>query len=129
MRKHEVKSSLAPAAIGPYSQGMKAVGAAYAFTSGQIGIDPVTGEMTESVAAQTGQCLKNILAIAQAAGGDRASILRTTVYLERIEDFAAMNEIYKEFFEEPYPARVCVGGCVLPKGALVEIEAIVALEG
>lgn len=128
MKRHEVKSTLAPAAIGPYSQGMKALAPAYTFTSGQIGIDPVTGKMAESVKAQTGQCLKNILAVAQAAGGDRASIVRTTVYLNRIEDFAAMNEVYAEFFEEPYPARVCLGGCSLPKGALIEIEAIVALE-
>jgi 2-iminobutanoate/2-iminopropanoate deaminase len=101
----------------------------YLFVSGQIGIDGESGNLVaDRVEGQTEQCLKNLLAIVQAAGGSRKSIVKTTVYLRRIEDFPALNTAYAAFFEAPYPARSCVAGCDLPKGALVEIEAIALIE-
>jgi 2-iminobutanoate/2-iminopropanoate deaminase len=79
------------------------------------------------IKAQTEQCIKNVVSIVESAGGDIQSVVKTTVYLERLEDFSGMNEVYSVNFKPPYPARSCVGGCRLPKGALVEIEAIAAL--
>jgi 2-iminobutanoate/2-iminopropanoate deaminase len=96
--------------------------------SGQIGVDAGTGEFVSGgVTAQAGRCLENLLALVRSAGGSQASVVKVNIYLKSIGDFAAVNEVYARFFKEPYPARACIGGCELPKGALVEIEAIAAL--
>ena len=120
----KVYTEKAPAAIGPYSQAMKAGG--LLFTSGQIPIDPATGNLVEGdVAAQTRQSLTNVKAIVEAAGLTMDHVAKTTVFLQNMGDFAAMNAVYAEFFTEGnYPARSAVEVGALPKGALVEIETI-----
>ncbi len=128
-RKYEVKTEDAPRALGPYNQAVGLTIPGLLFVSGQIGIDPGTGELVGGgIRGQTEQCIRNIEGILKAAGGDGVSIVKTTIYLAKIEDFPAMNEAYAEMIGSPYPARSCVGGCELPRGALVEIEAIAALE-
>ncbi|MBO5520202.1 MAG: RidA family protein [Eubacterium sp.] len=126
MSKTAIHTEQAPAAIGPYSQGIKAGNTVY--VSGQIPIDPATGEFAgEDIAAQTRQSLTNIREILKAGGADMSHVVKTTVLLKDIADFAAMNEVYAEFFTEPYPARAAFQSAALPKGALVEIEAIAVL--
>ena len=120
--KQKVETSKAPKAIGPYSQAIK-VGD-WLFTAGQIGIDPEKGELLEGLERQTEQALMNLIAVVEAAGGSRDSIVKTTIFLVRMEDFPKVNEIYQKFFGEPYPARSTVAVKELPKGALIEIEAI-----
>ncbi len=118
-----IATDKAPAAIGPYSQGILAGGTLY--ISGQIPIDPALGEITaKDIAGQTAQALKNIGEILAAAGMDYSNVVKTTVLLQDIADFAAMNEVYGTFFTEPYPARAAFQAAAIPKGALVEIEAI-----
>ncbi|MBR0183031.1 MAG: RidA family protein [Bacteroidaceae bacterium] len=115
----------APAAIGPYSQAIEVNG--FVYVSGQIPIDPATGAFVPGgIKEQTQQSLKNASAILQQAGTDMAHVVKTTVYLADIADFAAMNEVYATFFQEPYPARSAVAVKDLPKGALVEIEVLAA---
>ena len=116
----------APAAIGPYSQAIDS-DAGLIFLSGQIPIDPATGSFTEGgVKEQTRQCLLNAQAILQSAGLSLANVVKTTVYLADMGDFAAMNEVYAQFFTQPFPARSAVAVKALPKGALVEVECIAA---
>ncbi|MBQ7535655.1 MAG: RidA family protein [Stomatobaculum sp.] len=113
----------APAAIGPYSQGIKAGKTIY--VSGQIPIDPATGEFAgQDIESQTRQSLTNIRNILKEAGADMSAVVKTTVLLKDIADFAAMNKVYAEFFTEPYPARAAFQVAAIPKGALVEIEAV-----
>ena len=113
----------APDAIGPYSQAVS-VGNLL-FTSGQIPIDPATGEFAgQDIKTQTRQSLTNISNILAAAGASMADVVKTTVLLNDIADFAAMNEVYAEFFTEPYPARAAFQAAGIPKGALVEIECV-----
>lgn len=115
----------APAAIGPYSQAIEANGFVYA--SGQLPIDPATGAFPEGgVKEQTRQSILNARAILRSAGLELSNVVKTTVLLSDIADFAAMNEVYAEFFGEPYPARSAFAVRALPKGALVEIEMIAA---
>lgn len=115
----------APAAIGPYSQAIEANGFVYA--SGQLPIDPATGAFPEGgVKEQTRQSILNAQAILRSAGVELSNVVKTTVLLSDIADFAAMNEVYAEFFGEPYPARSAFAVRALPKGALVEIEMIAA---
>lgn len=128
--RFEIKSKEAPEAIGPYNQAVSVSASRLVFVSGQIGLDPSTGEIVPGgVGPQTEQCIENVMAIVKAAGGGPGSIVKTTVYLAEIGDFPLMNEHYGAVLKAPYPARACVGGCDLPKGALVEIEAVAALEG
>lgn len=116
----------APAAIGPYSQAVRAGNTVY--VSGQLPIDPATGAFAgEDIAAQTRQSLTNIRNILQAAGADLSQVVKTTVMLRDIGDFAAMNQVYAEFFAEPYPARAAYQVAALPKDALLEIECIAVL--
>ena len=116
----------APAAIGPYSQAVDS-GHGLVFVSGQLPIDPATGAFPEGgVKEQTRQSLLNTRAILEAAGLSLASVVKTTVFLADMGDFAAMNEIYAEFFTAPFPARCAFAVKTLPKGALVEIESIAA---
>ncbi len=113
----------APAAIGPYSQAVEAGN--LVFVSGQLPVVPSTGLFPEGgIAEQTRQSLCNVSAILQAAGTDLSHVVKTTVFLADMTDFAAMNEIYAQFFAEPFPARCAVAAKSLPKGALVEIEVI-----
>src|SRR5690606_9701876 len=122
MRK-VVHTEKAPAAIGPYSQGIKAGN--LLFISGQLGLDMATGEIPyDCVASQTRNCLTNLENIAQAAGTSLANAVKITVYLTNMDDFATMNEVYASFFPENPPARVCVAVSGLPKGVAVEIDAI-----
>ena len=121
-----VHTDKAPAAIGPYSQAVMAGNTIY--ISGQLPIDPVTGAFAgEDIAAQTRQSLTNIKNILEAAGTDMKSVVKTTVLLADIGDFAAMNGVYAEFFEAPYPARAAFQVAALPKAALVEIEAVAVI--
>ena len=118
-----VATKNAPAAIGPYSQGIKAGKTIY--VSGQIPIDPSTGEFAgQDIETQTRQSLTNIENILKEAGADMSDVVKTTVLLNDIADFAAMNKVYAEFFTEPYPARAAFQVAAIPKGALVEIEAV-----
>lgn len=121
-----VHTEAAPAAIGPYSQAVKVNGFVYA--SGQLPIDPATGAFPEGgIAEQTHQSLKNARAILEAAGASLKQVVKTTVFLSDMANFGAMNEVYAQYFAEPYPARSAVAVKDLPKGALVEIEVIAAL--
>ena len=123
MSKTAIHTEQAPAAIGPYSQGIKAGNTVY--VSGQIPIIPERGELTEGgIEAQTRQSLTNISNILAAAGYSMKDVVKTTVLLADIADFAAMNAVYAEFFEEPYPARAAFQAAAIPKGALVEIECV-----
>lgn len=118
-----ISTTKAPAAIGPYSQAIEANGFVYA--SGQLPIDPTTGQFSEGgIKEQTRQSLTNAQNILKEAGIDLSHVVKTTVFLSDIANFAAMNEVYAEFFTEPYPARSAVAAKDLPKGALVEIEVI-----
>jgi len=127
MDRVSVSTESAPAAIGPYSQGMKA--GELLFCSGQVPLEPSTGELVkEDIEGQARRCLQNLSAVAEAAGGSLANAVRCTVYLTDMGDFARVNEVYAEFFggDDP-PARVAVAVAGLPKGADVEIDAIVLL--
>ncbi len=124
--KERINTSNAPAAIGPYSQAIDS-GHGLVFVSGQLPIDPATGAFPEGgVQEQTRQSLTNAKAILEAAGLNLGNVVKTTVFLADMGDFAAMNEIYAQFFSEPFPARSAVAVKTLPKGALVEVECIAA---
>jgi 2-iminobutanoate/2-iminopropanoate deaminase len=126
MKMQAIHSEKAPAAIGPYSQAIDSM-AGIVFVSGQLPIDPSTGAFPEGgVKDQTRQSLLNARAILQAAGLDLKNVVKTTVFLADMADFAAMNEVYAQFFDAPYPARSAVAVKTLPKGAMVEIECIAA---
>ena len=113
----------APGAIGPYSQAVRVGG--FVYTSGQLPLDPATGTFPEGgIEAQTRQSLTNIQAILEAAGLSMKNVIKTTVFLADMGDFAAMNAVYAEFFEAPFPARSAVAVKTLPKGELVEIEVV-----
>lgn len=121
-----IHSEHAPAAIGPYSQAIDS-GAGLVFVSGQLPIDPATGAFPEGgIREQTRQSLLNARAILEAAGLGLGNVVKTTVFLADMGDFAAMNEVYAQFFAAPYPARSAVAVKTLPKGALVEVECIAA---
>ena len=119
----KIQTPNAPAAIGPYSQAIQAGGTIY--VSGQLPINPATGEFAGAdIRARARQSLENIKAILAAAGADMAHVVKTTVLLQDMADFSAMNEVYAEYFSEPYPARAAFQVAKLPKDALVEIEAV-----
>ncbi len=120
-----VSTDKAPAAIGPYSQAQITGGLVY--TSGQIAIDPATGELVQGLEAQAHQVFKNLSNLLQAAGSDMSKVIKTTVFIRHMDDFAAVNAIYAQYFTEPYPARSCVEVGHLPKDALLECEAIAEL--
>ena len=124
--KKVIHTNNAPAAIGPYSQAIDS-GAGLVFLSGQLPIDPATGLFPEGgVKEQTRQSLLNAKAILEAAGLGLGNVVKTTVFLADMGDFAAMNEVYAQFFSAPFPARSAVAVKTLPKGAMVEIECIAA---
>ena len=123
--KTKVVCGDAPSAIGPYSQAIKKDG--MIFVSGQMGLDPKTGEIPEDVAAQTKLVLENIRNIIREAGGDMGDVVRCGVFLKDMNDFAVMNEVYGSFFSEPFPARTTIEAARLPKDLKVEIDAIAIL--
>ena len=123
--KKVISTANAPQAIGPYSQAIEAGG--FVFVSGQIPLIPATGELVDgSVEVQTARVLENLKAILEAAGSSMEDVVKTTVYITNMDDFAKVNGIYGQYFQENPPARVCVEVSKLPKGALVEIDAIAA---
>jgi 2-iminobutanoate/2-iminopropanoate deaminase len=123
MTRQAVSTTGAPAAIGPYSQGIAADG--LVFCSGQLGLDPATGNLVEGgVEAQAERALKNLGAVLDASGATFADVVKTTIFLVEIGDFTAVNAVYATFMPEPPPARSTIGVAALPKGGLVEIEAI-----
>ena len=121
--KKVINTQAAPAAIGPYSQAIEVGNLVYA--SGQLPVDPATGNFPEGgIKAQTRQSLTNVQAVLRAAGLDMSNVVKTTVFMADMADFADMNSVYAEFFAEPFPARSAVAVKTLPKGALVEIEVV-----
>ena len=122
MSKQAVTTAGAPGAIGPYSQAIAVDG--LVFCSGQLGIEPVTGELVEGVEAQTERALRNAAAVLDAAGLTMADAVKTTIFLADIDDFAAVNAVYARHMPDPPPARSTVGVAALPKGGRVEIEVV-----
>jgi len=120
--KQCITAQNAPKAIGPYSHAVQMEGVVY--TSGQLGVDPQTGKLADTVQAQAKQALENLSAVLAASGASLADVVKTTVFLKDMADFAAVNQIYAEFFTENCPARSCVQVAALPMGGLVEIEAV-----
>jgi reactive intermediate/imine deaminase len=124
--KQPIHTDAAPAAIGPYSQAMRAGDTVY--LSGQVGLDPATGNLREGTEAQTRQVFANLKAVAEAAGGSLDDIVKLTVLLADLADFAKMNEIMTAYFKPPYPARATYQVAGLPRGARIEVEAVLALK-
>ena len=125
MSREAVSSPRAPKAVGPYSQGVKSRGGRTWYLSGQIPLDPATGEMVAGPpAAQAKRCMENLGAVLQAAGLTFEQVLRCTIYLTDLGAFGAVNEVYGQYFKDPPPARATVQVAALPKGAAVEIDAI-----
>lgn len=123
--KEIIKTENAPAAIGPYSQAVKVTGGEMLFCSGQIPINPETGNMDSSdVITQARQVMQNLIQVITAAGFNLKQVVKTTIYLTDLSSFAQINEVYASFFETDYPARSTVQVAALPKGAMVEIEAV-----
>ena len=126
MAKTIVQTKDAPAAIGTYSQAVRAGDTVY--LSGQIGLDPATMQMVEGIEAQIERVFRNLEAVARAAGGSLADAVRLTVYLTDLANFAKVNETMAKFCREPYPARAAIGVASLPRAALVEIDAVLVTE-
>jgi 2-iminobutanoate/2-iminopropanoate deaminase len=125
--KKEVKTDKAPKALGPYSQAIVANG--FVFASGQIAVDPATGELNQgSLEDQARQVLKNLTAVLEAAGSSMDHVVKANVYLQDMNDFARMNAVYAEFFKAPYPARAAVQVARLPRDVKIEIEAVAILK-
>jgi reactive intermediate/imine deaminase len=117
-----ISTNMAPAAIGTYSQAVRVGGTV--FLSGQIGLDPATMQLVDGIEAQVNQVFKNIAAVCQAAGGTLADIVKLNVFLTDLAHFPMVNEIMGQYFQQPYPARAAVGVAALPRGALVEADAV-----
>lgn len=120
--KNVIKTDKAPAAIGPYSQAIEVNGMVY--TSGVIPVDPATENIPEGSVAQADQAFKNMSNLLEAAGTSMANVVKTTVFIKEMNDFAAINEVYAKYFPEPYPSRSCVEVARLPKDVMLEIEVI-----
>lgn len=127
MTKQRIQTAGAPAAIGTYSQAVRAGNAVY--LSGQIGLDPASGELVAGIDAQVERVFANLRAVAAAAGGSFDDVVRVTVYLTDLANFGQVNEAMTRHFREPYPARATLGVASLPRGALVEVDAIMHLSG
>jgi 2-iminobutanoate/2-iminopropanoate deaminase len=127
-RRESVNAADAPAAAGPYAHAVRAGG--LLFCSGQIPLDPKTGELVDApVGDQTGRCLENLSAVCVAAGASLGDAVKLTVYTTEMGSFSQINEVYESFFESDPPARVAIGVAALPRGAKVEIDAVVAIPG
>lgn len=121
--REQINTDKAPTAIGPYTQAVKTNG--FVFTSGQIPIDPATGSIVAGgMEAQAERVLENLRQVLFAAGAQLKDVVKTTVFIKNMDDFSSLNEVYARYFETPYPARSCVEAARLPKGVLVEIEAV-----
>ena len=127
MVREIIKTDEAPAAIGTYSQAVKVGDTVY--LSGQIPLDPVTMELVEGMEAQIRRVFDNLSAVARAAGGNLAHIVKLNIFLTDLSHFASVNQIMADYFQEPYPARAAIGVAALPKGASVEMDAIMVLSG
>jgi reactive intermediate/imine deaminase len=125
MPKEAIHSMHAPAALGPYSQGIRAGKTVY--LSGQLGLDPATGNLAEGIDAQAHQVFKNLRAVAEAAGGQLNDVVKLTILMADLADFGKVNEIMSTYFESPYPARATYQVAALPKAAKLEIEGILVL--
>ncbi len=125
MSKQIIHSDHAPKAVGTYSQAVKVGNTVY--LSGQIGLDPVSGDMVDGFEVQAHQVFKNLRAVCQAAGGDLKDIVKLGVFVIDLGNFAKLNEIMGQYFEAPYPARAAIQAAALPKGALVEADAVMVL--
>ena len=125
MTRQAITSSDAPAALGPYSQAIRAGNTVY--LSGQLGLDPKTGSLVEGVESQTHQVFKNLRAVALAAGGSLDDMVKLSILMQNLSDFAKVNGIMAGYFKQPYPARATYQVAALPKGALIEIEGILVL--
>ncbi len=125
MTRSTISTVDAPAAIGTYSQAVRAGDTLY--LSGQIGLDPATGELVDGIENQIHRVFANLKAVAEAGGGSLAAAVKLTVYLTDLSHFARVNEIMTRYFDKPYPARAAVGVVALPRGALVEADAILVL--
>jgi reactive intermediate/imine deaminase len=126
MKRQTIHTDSAPKAIGTYSQAVRCGGAVY--LSGQIGLDPATMELVPGVEAQIRRVFENLRAVAEAAGGGLGDVVKLTVYLTDLANFARLNEIMATYFAEPYPARAAVGVASLPRGAQVEVDAVMHLD-
>lgn len=126
MKRSIIATTSAPAAIGTYSQAVRAGDTLY--LSGQIGLDPKTGQLVEGIENQIHRVFTNLRAVAQEAGGSLADAVKLTVYLTDLAHFARINEIMSGYFDKPYPARAAVGVAALPRGALVEADAILVFQ-
>jgi 2-iminobutanoate/2-iminopropanoate deaminase len=127
MAREIIKSSNAPEAIGPYSQAVKSGN--LIFISGQVPVNPATGKIAEDIKAQTRQALDNLKAVLAAGGATLAQVMKTTVFLKNLDDFAVMNDIYKEYFPKDPPARSTIEVSRIPRGSSIEIEAIAIIDG
>ncbi|KPC53699.1 Rid family detoxifying hydrolase [Amantichitinum ursilacus] len=125
MSKTIIHSDAAPKAVGPYSQAVRVGDTVY--LSGQIGLDPVSNVLVDGFEAQAHQVFKNLRAVAQAAGGDLSDIVKLGVFVTDLANFARLNEIMTEYFSEPFPARAAIQAAALPKGAVVEADAVLVL--
>ncbi|MCW5598294.1 MAG: RidA family protein [Nitrosomonas sp.] len=127
MNKQIIQTSDAPQAIGTYSQAVRIKGGETVYLSGQIGLDPVTMQMVEGFEAQTERVIQNMKAVAIASGGSLDDIVKLNVYLIDLTNFSKVNDIMAKYFSQPYPARAAIGVAALPRGALVEMEAVLVL--
>ncbi|MBI2306965.1 MAG: RidA family protein [Rhodocyclales bacterium] len=127
MAKTIISTAGAPAAIGTYSQAVKAGDTVY--LSGQIGLDPASGQLVDGIDAQIVRVFDNLKAVAEAAGGSLADVVKLNVFLTDLGNFAKVNETMAQYFQQPYPARAAVGVASLPRGALVEADAVMVLGG
>jgi len=124
--KEAINVDGAPAAVGPYVHAVKA--GELVFVSGQLGLDPTDGSMPEGIEAQAKQSLSNLKTVLEGCGSDLNHVVKTTIFLDSMDDFAKVNEIYAQYFPEEFPARSCVEVAKLPKGGLVEIEAVAVVK-
>lgn len=122
MKKEIISTKKAPSAIGPYSQGM--IVGDYIFTSGQIPLNPENGQLVTEISKATVQVMENLSAVLEAAGSSLEKVIKTIIFLQDLNDFEKVNEIYGDYFKDNLPARSCVQVAKLPKGAIIEIEAI-----
>lgn len=127
MKKHVIQTADAPQAIGTYSQAIKVSGGDTIYLSGQIGLDPASMQMADGIEAQIRRVFDNLQAVAVASGGGMNDVVKLNVYLTDLTHFARVNEIMAGYFSQPYPARAAVGVAALPRGALVEMDAVMVL--
>lgn len=129
MKKQIIQTADAPQAIGTYSQAVRVGAGDTVYLSGQIGLDPFTMQMVDGIEGQIQQVFLNLKAVAAASGGDLGDIVKLNIYLTDLANFARVNEIMASYFSQPYPARAAIGVAALPRGALVEMDAVMVLQG